>query len=128
LVRFVDRIAIVLARPRAIHPFDHHKAFHAVVAAGPPLAELAIAIGAKQLLHALATAASDLGAGFAAAPGSRSRSLAYHRAWRSVRDIDRTLADTRRRRGADQSVLARAQRAIDRADIEIGALPGVLPA
>ena len=116
----------VLTRSRPLHPFDHHKAFHALVAAGPPLAELAVAVGMKELLHALATAASDLGAGFAAAPGSRTRTLAYHRAWRSVRDIDRALADARRRRLARVEVLVKAQRAIDRADIEIGALPGVL--
>jgi hypothetical protein len=117
----------VLARSRPVHPFDHHKAFHAIIAAGPPLAELALSIGGgKEMLVTLARACGDLGAGFAAPPGSRTRTLAYHRAWRAVRDLDRSIADVLRRRLAKTDVAVNARRAIDRADIEIGALPGVL--
>jgi hypothetical protein len=117
----------MLTRPRPVHPFDHHKAFHAIVAAGPPLAELAVSIGAvRELLVVHATACSDLGAGFAAPPGSRTRVAAYHRAWRGVREIDRTIASVHRRKVANMDVLVKARRAIDRADIEVGALPGVI--
>jgi hypothetical protein len=45
----------------------------------------------------------------------------------TVRQIDRELAVTRARRRATPEVVARAQRAIDRADVMIAALPGVLP-
>jgi hypothetical protein len=43
-----------------------------------------------------------------------------------VRDIDRAVTAARIHRRAPAKLLAKAQRAIDRADVMIAALPGVL--
>jgi hypothetical protein len=108
--------------PRPTHPLDHHPSFRAVIAAAPPLAELASQIGAAELVGTLAIACSDLAHGFAAPPDSRRRVSSHHRAWIAVREIDRAVTSARRRRSAPADLLDRAQRAIDRADVLIGAL------
>jgi hypothetical protein len=97
-----------------------------VIAAAPPLAMLSSLIGEADLVGALAMACGDLAHGFAAPPGSRTRTRAHHRAWVTVREIDRVVRSASRRRVAPE-VVARAQRAIDRADVLIAELPGVLP-
>ncbi|HEU0034890.1 MAG TPA: hypothetical protein VFQ53_29900 [Kofleriaceae bacterium] len=107
---------------RPAHPLDHHPAFRAVIAAAPPLAELAMQIRAPDLVGSLAVACSDLADGFAAPPDSRRRLQSHHRAWIAVRDIDRHVTAARRRRSVSSDVVKRAQRAIDRADVLIGAL------
>jgi hypothetical protein len=50
------------------------------------------------------------------------RRAAHHRAWRTVRELDRSLTAVRINKLAPARVIARAQRAIDRADVLIGAL------
>lgn len=95
-----------------------------MIAAASPLAALG---GESDLVGALVLACGDLAHGFAAPPGSRRRIEAHHRAWVTVRQIDRELAVTRQRRRATPEIVAKAQRAIDRADVMIAALPGVLP-
>jgi len=116
---------------RQPHPLDHHASFRAVIAAAPPLATLAAKLAtanvSADLVGALAIACGDLAHGFAAPAGSPARVHAHHRAWIAVREIDRVLHEARRRRLAAPEVLARAQRAVDRADVMIAALPGVLP-
>lgn len=114
-------------RPRRPpHPLEHHPSFRAVIAAAPPLAELAFRIksrpDAAELVGTLAIACSDLADGFAAPPASRKRITAHHRAWIAVREIDRAVTAAARRRLAPSDVVKRAQRAIDRADVLIGAL------
>lgn len=107
---------------RATHPLDHHPSFRAMIAAAPPLAELATRIANHELVSALAIACSDLADGFASPPDSRRRAQAHHRAWVSIRQIDRAVADAGRARRAPPEVVRRAQRAIDRADVLVGAL------
>jgi len=104
------------------HPLAHHAAFRAVIAAAPPLAVLATHVGDLDLVSSLAIACSDLTDGFAAPPDSRRRLVAHHRAWIAVREIDRAVAAAARGRRAAPEVVRRAQRAIDRADVLIGAL------
>lgn len=104
------------------HPLDHHPSFRAAIAAAPPLAMLASRLPAPELVSTLATACGDLADGFAAPPESRRRIQAHHRAWIAVREIDRAIAAARRRRGVPPELVARAQHAIDRADVLIGAL------
>jgi hypothetical protein len=119
-----------VSRDRAI-ALDHHAAFRAVVAAAPPLVIVSRRLAAAQisadLLDALALATGELVRGFASAPGSRARTEAHQRAWIAVRGIDRALIEARRRQLVAPEVLGKAQRAIDRADVMIAALPGVLP-
>jgi hypothetical protein len=105
-----------------VHPLDHHPSFRAAIAAATPLAMLAPRLPAPELLGTLAVACSDLADGFAAPPDSRRRLEAHHRAWIAVREIDRAIAAARRRRRAPAELVARAQHAIDRADVLIGAL------
>jgi len=114
---------------RPPHPLEHHPSFRAVIAAAPPVAELAHQMreDGRELVGTLAIACGDLAHGFAAPPGSRARNEAHHRAWTAVRELDRCLTAARIHRRAPAKVLARAQRAIDRADVMISALPGVLP-
>jgi hypothetical protein len=114
---------------RTPHPLEHHPSFRAVIAAAPPVAELAQELrdDGRDLVGALAIACGDLAQGFAAPPGSRARHEAHHRAWRTVREIDRAVTAARIHRRAPAKLLGRAQRAIDRADVLITALPGVLP-
>ena len=117
-----------MSRPRPLHPLDHHPSFRAVIAAAPPLAELASSTGeTSELVGALVVACGDLAHGFAAPPGSRERTRAHHRAWVAVREIDRMVQSASRRRAAKPEIVARAQRAIDRADVLIAELPGVAP-
>ncbi|MGE5180682.1 MAG: hypothetical protein ACM31C_01405 [Acidobacteriota bacterium] len=113
---------------RRPHPADHEPAFRAIVAAAPPLADLAreLADERGELVRALAIACGDLAHGFAAPVGSLERRAAHHRAWIAVRELDRGVTAARLGRRAPARVLARAQRAIDRADVMISALPGVL--
>ncbi|MEO8698427.1 MAG: hypothetical protein ABI867_00250 [Kofleriaceae bacterium] len=108
---------------RAPHPYDHHPSFRAVVAAAPPVAELASQLGeTENLVEPLVIACNDLAMGFAAPPDSRRRTRAHHRAWVAVRELDRQIAAIGRRRLAPQPLVQKAQRAIDRADVFIGAL------
>lgn len=117
---------------RPPHPLEHHPSFRAVIAAAPPLAELATRLLARKhepgrgdatdLVGALAIACGDLADGFAAPPESRRRLTSHHRAWIAVREIDRAVTAAARRRLAPPEIVKRAQRAIDRADVLIGAL------
>lgn len=133
---------------RPAHPLEHHPSFRAVIAAAPPLAELATRMrvtdrsprkgqpsteldraasgpSPADLVGALAIVCGDLADGFAAPPDSRRRVMAHQRAWIAVREIDRAVTSAARRRLAPPEVVQRAQRAIDRADVLIGALlPG----
>ena len=93
-----------------------------MIEAAPPLAELALQLRESDLVRALAIACSDLTDGFAAPPSSRRRLAAHHRAWVAVRDLDRQIAAIGRRRLAPVAVVRKAQRAIDRADVMVGAL------
>ena len=114
-------------KKRMPHPLEHHPSFRAVIAAAPPVADLAreLSDDGRQLVSSLAIVCGDLAQGFAAPPGSRARNEAHHRAWILVRDIDRAVTAARIHRRAPAKLLARAQRAIDRADVMIAALPGV---
>jgi len=109
------------------HPLEHHPAFRAIIAAATPLAELAQSCRDRELFSRLAIACGDLALGFGAAPGTPARQRAHHRAWAQVRDLDRAIMGVRINRRAPAAVVGRAQRAIDRADVLISALPGVLP-
>lgn len=111
-----------MTKQRPMHPLEHHPAFRAAIAAAPPLAMLASRLPAPELISTLAIACSDLADGFAAPPDSRRRLQSHQRAWVAVREIDRVIANTRRRRLVPPELLARAQHAIDRADVLIGAL------
>jgi hypothetical protein len=105
-----------------VHPLEHHPSFRAAIAAASPLAMLASRLPAPELVGTLAIACSDLADGFAAPPDSRRRIQAHQRAWIAVREIDRAIAAARRRRLVPPELVARAQHAIDRADVLIGAL------
>lgn len=111
---------------RPAHPLDHHPSFRAVIAAASPLAELVHRLPARaegaDLVGALAIVCGDLADGFAAPPASRRRLTAHQRAWIAIRDIERTVVAAGRRRLAPPEVVQRAQRAIDRADVLVGAL------
>ena len=93
-----------------------------MIAAASPLAELATRIANHDLVRTLAIACSDLADGFASPPDSRRRVQAHHRAWVSIRQIDRVVTDAGRTRRAPSEIVKRAQRAIDRADVLVGAL------
>jgi hypothetical protein len=107
---------------RALHPLEHHPSFRALIAAAPTVAELAIRIAKRELVSSLAIACSDLADGFASPPDSRRRVQAHHRAWVHVRGIDRAVTAAGRARRAPSDLVKRAQRAIDRADVLVGAL------
>lgn len=79
-----------------------------------------------ELVETLVVACGDLAHGFAAPPQSRTRVASHHRAWVAVRQLDRAVQAARIRRLAPAAVVARAQRAVDRADVLVGALPGVV--
>ena len=105
------------------HPLEHHPSFRAVIAAAPPLAELAAEVAsARELVGTLAIACGDLAEGFAAPPMSRRRVTAHHRAWTAVKAIERAVITAKRERKASAEVVRRVQRAIDRADVLIEAL------
>ena len=107
---------------RPLHPLEHHPSFRAVIAAASPLAELATRIAHTEIVGSLAIACSDLADGFAAPPGSPRQREAHHRAWIGIREIDRVVSEARHARRAPSDLLRRAQRAIDRADVLVGAL------
>jgi len=111
-----------MPRRQAPHPLEHHPSFRAVIAAAPPLAELGARIANCELISSLAIACSDLADGFAAPPASRRRIAAHQRAWISIRTIDRAVGEAGRSHRAPAALVRRAQRAIDRADVLIGAL------
>ena len=111
-----------MPKQRVAHPLDHHPAFRAVIAAAPPVAELATSIGASSLVGTLALACSDLADGFAAPPESRRRIASHQRAWVAVRELDRVVTAARRASRVPAALAAKAQRAIDRADVLVGAL------
>jgi hypothetical protein len=106
----------------AVHPLACHPSFRAVIAAAPALADLASVLRETSLVEALATACGDLVHGFSAPPGSVTRVAAHHRAWVAVRQIDRSVQAARLGRRAPAATLRKAQRAIDRADVLVGAL------
>jgi len=110
------------------HSLDHHPSFRAVLAAAPYIFELARAANDDALFAQLALAAGELVSGFREPHGSPSRAGAHYRAWTLVRELDRNVSALRVNRRAPVPILARAQRAIDRADVMIGALPGVISA
>jgi hypothetical protein len=114
---------------RRPHPADHEPSFRAIVAAAPPIAALAHELSDErgELVRAIAIACGDLAHGFTAPADSAVRRAAHHRAWIAVRELDRGLTAVRLHKLAPVRVIERAQRAIDRADVMISALPGVLP-
>jgi hypothetical protein len=105
-----------------VHPLEHHPSFRAAIAAATPLTMLASRLPAPELLGTLAIACGDLADGFAAPPDSQRRIQSHQRAWIAVREIDRAIVAARRKRAVPAELVARAQRAIDRADVLIGAL------
>lgn len=107
---------------RPLHPLEHHPSFRAVIDAASPLAALATRLVDDQIVGALMIACSDLTDGFASPPDSPERVAAHHRAWAMIRSIDRTVSAARQARRAPSELLRRAQRAIDRADVLVGAL------
>ena len=118
-----------MSNHRPSHPLHHHPSFRAVIAAAPPLAELTSKLAdstqpdsGSGLVGSLVIACHDLVDGFAAPPDSVRRARAHRRAWIAVRDIDRQVTAIGRRRLAPSTVVKKAQRAIDRADVLVGAL------
>jgi hypothetical protein len=107
---------------RPLHPLEHHPSFRAVIAAASPLAELATRLADHEIVGSLVIASSDLADGFAAPPDSVRRVEAHTRAWACIREIDRAVAAARQARRAPAELLRRAQRAVDRADVLVGAL------
>lgn len=107
---------------RNAHPVEHHPSFRAVIEAAPPVAELAREMRDKELLARLTIACGDLVHGFASPPESAMRRAAHHRAWKAIRELDRSITAVRINRLASSKVVARAQRAIDRADVLVHAL------
>jgi hypothetical protein len=107
---------------RPLHPLEHHPSFRAVVDAASPLAELATRIANREIVGSLAIACSDLADGFASPPDSPRRVESHHRAWIGIREIDRIVTAAGQARRAPSDLIRRAQRAIDRADVLIGAL------
>lgn len=93
-----------------------------MIEAACPLAELATRIADREIVAALVVACGDLADGFASPPDSQARVNAHHRAWASIRAIDRVVSQARQTRRAPRSLIHRAQRAIDRADVLVGAL------
>jgi hypothetical protein len=97
-----------------------------MIDAAPAVAELVFQIRARpqaaDLVGTLAMACSDLADGFAAPPASKKRIAAHQRAWIAVREIERAVVAVGRQRLAPPDVVKRAQRAIDRADVLVGAL------
>jgi hypothetical protein len=110
-----------------LHPLEHHPSFRAVIAAASPIATLANRIDNTSVAVALLIACGDLAHGFASPPGSSERVRSHHRAWIKVKQIDQIVREARLRRLASPEVLNKAQRAVDRADVLISSLPGVLP-
>ena len=120
--------ASVVMRPRARvgHPLELHPSFRAVIAAAPVIAELARATGDNEIISRLALVCADLAQGFAAPQETRVRRDAHRRAWTAVREIERGIIAARIGRQAPMKLLKRAQRAIDRVDVLVSTLPGVM--
>ena len=115
-----------MPRAQPKHPLLHQPALRAVLEAAPHVAELARAVQDRgELLAALVLACGDLVSGFHAPEGSIERRRAHHRAWITVRELDRDALAARLGRHVPAAIIRGAQRAIDRADVMIGALPGV---
>jgi hypothetical protein len=112
---------------RPLHPLEHHASFRAAIAAAAPIASLASRLANSPIARELAIACGDLALGFGSPPNSSARGQAHHRAWVRVRNIEKVVADADVRGLAAPDVIARARRAVDRADVLIAALPGVLP-
>lgn len=95
-----------------------------MIEAAPPLAELTFRMRQRDdgFVAKLAIACSDLADGFAAPPASRRRLDSHRRAWIAIRELDQAVGVVRRMRRAPADVVKRAQRAIDRADVLVGAL------
>src|SRR5881628_708300 len=95
-------------KKRAMHPLEHHPSFRAVIAAAPPVAELARELrdDGRDLVGRLAIACGDLAHGFASPPGSRARTEAHHRAWSTVREIDRSVMAVRFQRRVPARLVA----------------------
>lgn len=115
---------------RRCHPVEVEPSFRAVIDAAPSIAELSrlLSNDRGELLRALAIAGGDLVHGFASPPDSMQRRAAHHRAWSRLRELEREILAARLGHRVPARLLARAQRAIDRADVLVSALPGVLPA
>jgi hypothetical protein len=115
-----------MAKTERKHPLLREPALRAVLEAAPHVLELARAIhDPGELLGALVLACGELVAGFGAPLGSNERRRAHHRAWIGVRQLDRRVLAARLGQHAPARVVGKAQRAIDRADVIVGALPGV---
>jgi hypothetical protein len=112
---------------RPLHPLEHHPSFRATIAATQPVATLASRLGNGAITRDIGIACGDLALGFAAPPGSSARVQAHHRAWVRIRGIEKVVIEAHAKRLATPEVIARARRAVDRADVLIAALPGVLP-
>jgi hypothetical protein len=104
---------------------DREPSFRAVLAAAPALALLAQAARNDDLMRAYAIMCGELVYGFHEPVGSPNRRAAHHRAWVGVRELERGIIAARIARRAPAQLLARAQRAVDRADILVGDLAGV---
>ncbi len=111
---------------RPLHPLEHYASFRAAIAAAPPIATLASRLNNSGITRELAIACGDLALGFASPPNSTARGQAHHRAWVRVRSIEKVVLDADTRRLAAPDIIARARRAVDRVDVLITALPGVL--
>lgn len=109
------------------HHLDHHPAFRAVLGAAPAIADLARATADEDLLAHLVVACGELVAGFTAAAHSADRARAHRRAWATIRQLERGIIAVRLAKKAPARLVARARRAIDRADVLVSTLPGVLP-
>ena len=108
------------------HHLDHHPAFRAVIGAAPAIAELARATSDDELLAHLVVACGELVAGFTAAANSPDRWRAHRRAWATIRVLERAVIAARIGHKAPVRLVNRARRAIDRADVLVSTLPGVL--
>ncbi|MBV8762985.1 MAG: hypothetical protein JO257_37210 [Deltaproteobacteria bacterium] len=109
------------------HAFDHHPSFRAVLAAAPVVAELAKAAADEELLAHLIVACGELVAGFGHAANSPDRARAHRRAWATIRQLERGVIAARLGKLAPARLVARARRAVDKADVLVSTLPGVLP-
>jgi hypothetical protein len=97
-----------------------------VIAAAPVVAELARAIDDNEIVNRLTLVCADLAQGFSAPQDTRARRDPHRRAWTAVREIDRAIIAARINRRAPAKLIKRAQRAIDRVDVLISTLPGVM--
>jgi hypothetical protein len=112
-------------RSNTLRSFQHEPSFRAVLAAAPPIALIASATRDDDLMRAYAVTCGELVHGFHEPAGSLGRRAAHHRAWIGVRELERGIIAARIGRRAPARLLAKAQRAIDRADVLVGDLAGV---